>query len=673
MALTKNAAKKIAGTTIKKRQERLGPTKTAKRKNERNTEDVVRNTLRDLGYYDEGSGIRVDSQKSEIDAVTRLLRGGSKSRKGGSGYPEFLITNPDTPDFIVVIECKASTSDHASAHANDVLVGNPPGETDEEHVKRLQRFAVDGVLHYAELLSKEYNVIAVAVSGETKGGAKFSVYLRTKGSKIAKKLPSKTDGSPIEELLSWEDFIDHAVFDPAVRMARLSDLMEFARELHVFMRDHAKLTESQKPLLVSGTLIALRDPAFAASYSLQKVSALPAEWLKVIRSEINAADIPRAKKDNMAVPYSMIAVHPELAKATKAYPKGVLYELIRLIYEKAKPFIVAQESLDILGQFYGEFLKYTGGDKKALGIVLTPRHITELFAELANVHKKSTVVDICAGTGGFLIAAMSRMMRKANSEAERSRIKKEGLIGIEQQPDMFALAASNMILRGDGKANLYQGSCFNEDTIKEVRGKHPDVGMLNPPFSQSDADQHELKFIQQMLSALKPGGTGIAIVPMSCAISPHPIRHELLKEHTLEAVMSMPTDLFYPVGVVTCIMVFTAHKPHSVSDKKSWFGYWKEDGFVKTKHMGRVDLYGKWPAIRDRWVEQFRNHEVHAGESVLQKVSASDEWCAEAYMETDYSALTQSDFERVVQNYAVFKLLGERAVDGGLPAHAESK
>ena len=32
-----------------------------------------------------------------------------------------------------------------------------------------------------------------------------------------------------------------------------------------------------------------------------------------------------------------------------------------------------------------EFLKYTGGDKKALGIVLTPRHITELFAMLANV------------------------------------------------------------------------------------------------------------------------------------------------------------------------------------------------------------------------------------------------------------------------------------------------
>lgn len=68
--------------------------------------------------------------------------------------------------------------------------------------------------------------------------------------------------------------------------------------------------------------------------------------------------------------------------------------------------MTAEEGTDILGHFYGEFLKYTGGDKKALGIVLTPRHITELFALIANVNKKSTVLDICAGTGGFLVSAM---------------------------------------------------------------------------------------------------------------------------------------------------------------------------------------------------------------------------------------------------------------------------
>lgn len=56
----------------------------------------------------------------------------------------------------------------------------------------------------------------------------------------------------------------------------------------------------------------------------------------------------------------------------------------------------------------------------------------------------------------------------------------------------------------------------------------------------------------------------------------------------------------------------------------------------------------------------YRNREVHAGESVIQSVTAGDEWCAEAYMETDYSTLTQTDFESVVRNYALFKLFGQK-------------
>lgn len=630
----------------------------AKQKNERNTENLVRDALRGFDYYDPSNSISVEEQKSVIDAVRRLLKNGSKSKRGGIGYPEFLISNAATPDFLIVFECKSSIGDHQSAAAvEQILAGVVLEEDEETRAKRLSRFAVDGALHYASLLSKEYNVITVAVSGETKKAARISVYLHSKCAAKPKALLSKTNGEPVSQILPWHDFIDHAVFDPAVRQARLSDFMEFARDLHVFMRDHAKLTESEKPLLVSGTLIALRNPAFAVSYNLQKVGSLPSEWIKVIKSEIDAAEIPQAKKDNMAQPYASIAVHPELGKETKAYPKGALHELIRRIHEKAAPFIGANDGLDILGQFYGEFLKYTGGDKKALGIVLTPRHITELFALLANVNKHSTVVDICAGTGGFLISAMSQMMRGADTEAERLRIKREGLIGVEQQPNMFALAASNMILRGDGKANLYQGSCFDDAIIASVREKSPDVGLLNPPFSQGDADLHELRFIQQMLGALTPGGVGVAIVPMSCAISPHPIRAELLAEHTLEAVMSMPTELFYPVGVVSCVMVFTAHKPHAESARKTWFGYWKDDGFIKTKHRGRVDLHGSWPVTRDHWVEMFRNREVHAGESVLQKVGPNDEWCAEAYMETDYSTLTQEDFEREIKKYVVFRIL----------------
>lgn len=163
---------------------------------------------------------------------------------------------------------------------------------------------------------------------------------------------------------------------------------------------------------------------------------------------------------------------------------------------------------------------------------------------------------------------------------------------------------------------------------------------------------------------LRGGGTGIAIVPMSCAVAPHPLKAEILKHHTLEAVMSLPDELFYPVGTIPCIMVFTAGLPHEASNKKTWFGYWKRDGFTKTKHRGRVDLHNAWPEIRTYWVEAFRNREVHAGESVARQVTASDEWCVEAYMETDYSTLTKEDFGRELKKYVAFKILnGEEAAE----------
>jgi hypothetical protein len=606
-------------------------------KNERITENLVRDILRDLKYY-ENPETTVEEQKSQIEEVKKLLKGASKTGKGGIGAPEFIISTTETPDFLIIFECKADTNKHESPNRDKPI-----------------DFAVDGALHYAKALSKSYNVIAIAVSGQTNASLKISNFIFPKGSLVPKDLVNKS-GTNIQSIISIEDYIEHGTFDPDVAKKRHDDLMEFSRELHNFMRDHAKLTESEKPLLVSGTLIALKNKAFAKSYDAYRPEELQREWMRVIKEEFKKAEIPNSKEYSMTQPYSSIAVHPNLGKAQKKYPKGVLYELIKMLNEKVWPFISVYHDFDVVGQFYGEFLKYTGGDKKALGIVLTPRHTTELFSLIANVQKDSKVLDICAGTGGFLISAMHQMFKKAETKEDKEKIKKEGLIGVENQPQMYALAASNMILRGDGKANLHQGSCFDEAITKDLKSRKCTVGVLNPPYSQSDEDLHELVFIKHMLDCLDKNGIGIAIVPMSCAISPHPKREELLKFHTLDAVMSMPTDLFYPVGTVPCIMVFKAHVPHEVSNKKTWFGYWKDDGFIKTKHKGRIDQYKKWESIRNHWVETYRNREDIPGECVKQYVTAQDEWCAEAYMETDYSQITNNVFEDTVKNYMLFKL-----------------
>lgn len=616
-------------------------------KSERKTENLVRDRLRGFGYYEPENGITVEEQKSEIAKVKALLSKASKNAKGNAGYPEFVISNRKDTAFLVVFECKHDVKKHESP-ARDKPV----------------ECAVDGALHYAKHLAKHYTVLAVAVSGATASAMRVSNFLVPAGSTKVRELVNES-GIPVTDIIPYDDYYRLASFDPDVAKKRHADLLAFSKELHELIWTKAKISEEDKPLLVSGTLIALMNAPFMKTFS-----ALPAEdvqeaWLGAIKKELDRADIPQAKKDTMLQPYSTVAVHPNLgkpdSKTAKEYPDGVFKEIINRICENVWPYINVYHDFDVVGQFYGEFLKYTAGDKKALGIVLTPRHVAELFSLIANVSPESKVLDICAGTGGFLISAMQHMLKKAVTEEERTDIKKNRLIGIENNPKMFALAASNMILRGDGKANLHQASCFDDAVIKAIKKMRPNVGMLNPPYAQSksDAELHELYFVKQMLDCLEPGSVGIAIVPMSSAIKPNSIRDELMAQHTLDAVMSMPQELFYPVGTITCIMVWVAKRPHAKLGRKTWFGYWRDDGFIKTKHKGRIDQQDTWPEIRDRWVDMYRNREVHAGESVMQAVTAGDEWCAEAYMETDYSALTQADFQQIVKSYALFKLFGQ--------------
>ena len=100
-------------------------------------------------------------------------------------------------------------------------------------------------------------------------------------------------------------------------------------------------------------------------------------------------------------------------------------------------------------------MSYSGGDGQTLGIVLTPKHITELFCDLAQLKTTDKVFDPCCGTAGFLIAAMHKMVKMTEDESQRRSIKRDQLFGIELQSYMFTIATTNMILRGDGKSNLH--------------------------------------------------------------------------------------------------------------------------------------------------------------------------------------------------------------------------
>ena len=222
-----------------------------------------------------------------------------------------------------------------------------------------------------------------------------------------------------------------------------------------------------------------------------------------------------------------------------------------------------------MGEMYSEFLKYALGDGKELGIVLTPPYITKMMAEILDINKDNRVMDLATGSAGFLISAMQIMIENANenyakgsSEALKKidEIKRNQLLGVELNAEMYTLAATNMILRGDGSARIEHGSAFNRPDELYSNFKADRI-LLNPPFT---FDENGMPFIAYGLDRMAKGGLG-AIIIQDSAGSGKAVKsnQQILKSHTLLASIKMPVDLFVPVaGVQTSIYIFKAHEPH---------------------------------------------------------------------------------------------------------------
>lgn len=625
--------------------------------NERKTEMIFRNLVRNKGFYDNNK-ITLEEQKSDNPKINKLLKNASK-KGNGKGFPEFIITHRDFQDLIIVVECKAEIKFHKS-----------------ENFDKYDKYAVDGVLLYASYLSKEYDVISIALSGEEDDNYLFDTYFTPKsGSKFTILSNPKTE-SEVREILSFDDYDSIIHYNPEKEKVELEKIMKFADTLHNYMRDNIGLTEQEKPLLVSAIMLALQDEAFKNSYSIHedgRANKLTDKLVEAVTETLINSGIPESKVINMSHTFGFIQSNEGL-KHKNINNVSNLYHVTKEIDSTLSPFMEKYVEHDIVGKFYGEFISYTGGDGKGLGVVLTPKHITEFMCEIIGVDENSVVLDTCTGTGAFLITAMNRMFKKANKiehkknrEIKIENIKRNQLVGVEKLSHMYAMVCANMIFRGDGKSNIFNGSCFDfKDNIKKLKPTH---AVINPPYSQSGVNLQEIDFIQYTLDCLENGGKMACIVPMSVAIGIKkgqlPKREKLLSSHRLDAVLSMPNQLFEPYAATnTCIMVFTAHKSHFENEyHETFFGYYKEDGHKLTR-KGRLD-FGDWKNIESKWYDLYFRKKGETGLSTVKKVTFNEEWCSEAYMNTDYSTITEDDFIETLKQYAGFKLINSHLFSNG--------
>lgn len=362
----------------------------------------------------------------------------------------------------------------------------------------------------------------------------------------------------------------------------------------------------------------------------------------------------------------------------------------------------SSEGQDILNMFFIAFNKYTGkADKNQ---AFTPDHITEFMCRVTGVDRTKCVLDATCGSGSFLVQAMVKELadcRRGKREDEALAlmdiVKKEHIYGIEIEEKAYGLATTNMLIHGDGNSNIKFGSCFDcKDFIKQA---DPDIILMNPPYNakpigipamykanwgkSKDGKEDPTKglvfihylsdIVEEMNEEREQNGLPrktvkmAVLLPVSAAIGTKNVIQEekiaMLEHNTLEAVFTLPNEIFYPgASVSACCMVFTLGEPHVKADgtmKETFFGYYKEDGFKKKKALGRVEQFdensdSKWKEIEEEWLRLFRNHKSVDGLSATAEVSGEDEWLCEAYMKTDYSKLTEGDFQQTLNNYLAY-------------------
>lgn len=618
------------------------------------------------------ASLKPSAEKSRIGEVQEALKTASKRLTGKAGRPEFIALSGD---FLLVVEDKASTDRQANyiSGKQDALL------MDEGSVTG---YAENGALHYAQHIAQMTNfkkVFAFGCSGTNSDMMKIRpIFVTEHNYKIMPMVRTFNDFAPA----SIRDYYREKVLGgKSERAMELESILDRAKQLHEDLRNYGQLSEQEKPLVVSAILLALSCKTFKIDQLTCGEGSTKEERLSDgeklynaiefhVKKEVDA--MPKEKVEVLLQHFQFIKHRPLLNERHPQLGRSPLRYFSEYIQSKVLASIVNNVADDVLGRFYGEFLSYSGGDGKGLGIVLTPTHITQLMADLVDVNPKDVVFDPTCGTASFCITAMNRMLRKIDSrtdilrnerEQKKLDVKREHLFGTESNDLMFSIATTNMILRGDGKSNLMLADFLKQD-VASLREHHFTVGLMNPPYSQAKNKdtQHlsELHFISHLLDCMADGGRVAVIVPQSTMVGKtkddKAQKQYILDHHTLEGVITCNPQTFYPVGTNPVIAVFTANQPHPAKKRCKFFDF-KNDGYTLNPHLGMLDdgtHDEKVKHLLDCWHDYVDESEIHTSFMVRSTVSADDEWL-HSYFYFNDDIPSEDDFRQAMADYLSFE------------------
>ena len=284
--------------------------------------------------------------------------------------------------------------------------------------------------------------------------------------------------------------------------------------------------------------------------------------------------------------------HTQIDKLAKS---GLLY----LVTEKfanidLHPEVVSNAQM---GAVFEELIrKFAELSNETAGEHFTPREVIRLMVNLLFIEDDQaltrpgvvrSIYDPTAGTGGMLSVA-DEHLSSLNPSARLV------MYGQELNPESYAICKADMLIKGQDVANIIFGNTLSADGL---HGKHFDYMLSNPPFGvewkkiekdiRKEAAQlgyngrfgpglprvsdGSLLFLLHLISKMRPavdGGSRFGIVlngsPLftgGAGSGESEIRRYVLENDLVEAIIGLPTDMFYNTGISTYVWIVSNRKP----------------------------------------------------------------------------------------------------------------
>ncbi|WP_339056093.1 SAM-dependent methyltransferase [Fusobacterium animalis] len=522
---------------------------------ESTTKGLVKNKIENFEDYPTKQDIQVndiiyfkeDSYKNneEYNWLTDIFRKSSKKQNGERGTPDYVVIKKNS-NTIVIIECKGNLKYHSKKENINNYEKEGYGTPNDTI-----NYAIDGALWYAQFLKDRYDVVTIAVSGITELESRVTSFIYPKNGSI-KDIKLLEDGTlencllPINEYeKNIESILGRTIFtEEEIK----KELRKYTLACTNYLRRNG-IEDNSKAGLISAIVLGLTNKE-SRLYKVIKKSFenkiiqddIGKEATKMLKESLYGSgkdedeedyikgifdidNIPKGKKNSLKRFYDILLSKEELKNVPNQseknkyfkYGKNLLSSCMYSLYENLILVLEKYNGIDVMGEFYTTFLRFTRGNAKEKGIVLTPKHITDLFCDIAEYYygkkfdESTKILDTCCGTGGFLISALAKIKENIDElnislEAKKEKYniaKTHSLIGVERDSSMYSLAYANMRFHGDGKSNLFNCSSLLNDSFLALddRGKtyiddkkvtlvealkmykEIDIGMINPPYS----------------------------------------------------------------------------------------------------------------------------------------------------------------------------------------------